>query len=43
MVADEVRREGAPCRHILSWKDYDRLRRVSADFPEEFTEHIGAR
>ena len=30
LVADEVRRGGAPCRHILSWDDYDRLRRVPA-------------
>ncbi|MGH3154293.1 MAG: lysine--tRNA ligase [Streptosporangiaceae bacterium] len=41
LVADEVRRGGAPCRHILSWDDYDRLRRVPAGFPEEFTEHVG--
>src|SRR5580692_11328747 len=41
LVADEVRRSGAPCRHILSWDDYDRLRRVPAGFPEEFAEHIG--
>jgi lysyl-tRNA synthetase, class I len=41
LVADEVRRNGAPCRHILSWDDYDRLRRVPAGFPEAFAEHIG--
>jgi len=41
LVADEVRRAGAPCRHILSWDDYDRLRRVPAGFPEGFAEHIG--
>jgi lysyl-tRNA synthetase, class I len=41
LVADEVRRDGALCRHILSWDDYDRLRRVPADFPQEFAEHIG--
>jgi lysyl-tRNA synthetase class 1 len=41
LVADEVRRDGAPCRHILSWDDYDRLRRVPAGLPEEFAEHIG--
>jgi lysyl-tRNA synthetase, class I len=40
-VADEVRKQGVPCRHILSWDDYDRLRRVPAGFPESFTEHIG--
>ena len=41
LVADEVRKQGAPCRHILSWDDYDRLRRVPAGFPESFAEHIG--
>jgi lysyl-tRNA synthetase, class I len=41
LVADEVRRGGWPCRHILSWDDYDRLRRVPAGYPEEFAEHIG--
>ena len=41
LVADEVRRNGAPCRHILSWDDYDRLRRVPAGLPESFNEHIG--
>jgi lysyl-tRNA synthetase class 1 len=41
LVADEVLRSGAPCRHILSWDDYDRLRRVPAGFPAEFAEHIG--
>jgi lysyl-tRNA synthetase, class I len=40
-VADEVRKQGVPCRHILSWDDYDRLRRVPAGFPESFAEHIG--
>ncbi len=41
LVADEVRRDGAPCRHILSWDDYDRLRRVPAGFPAGFAEYIG--
>ena len=41
LIADEVRRGGAPCRHILSWDDYDRFRRVPAGFPAEFAEHIG--
>jgi len=41
LIADEVRRSGAPCRHILSWDDYDRFRRVPAGFPESFAEHIG--
>ena len=41
LIADEVRRGGAPCRHILSWDDYDRFRRVPAGFPAEFAEYIG--
>ena len=41
LVADEVRRNGAPCRHILSWDDYDRLRRVPAGLPGSFEEYIG--
>ena len=41
LVADEVRRNGAPCRHILSWDDYDRLRRVPAGLPDSLAEHIG--
>jgi lysyl-tRNA synthetase, class I len=41
LVADEVRRTGQSCRHILSWDDYDRLRRVPADLPQHLTEYIG--
>ena len=41
LVADEVRRNGAPCRHLLSWDDYDRLRRVPAGYPDWLAEHIG--
>jgi lysyl-tRNA synthetase, class I len=41
LVADEIRRQDAPCRHILSWDDYDRLRRVPAGVPGQFAEHIG--
>jgi lysyl-tRNA synthetase, class I len=41
LVADEVRKQGVPARHILSWDDYDRLRRVPAGFPDSFAEHIG--
>jgi lysyl-tRNA synthetase class 1 len=40
-VADEVRKQDVPCRHILSWDDYDRLRRVPAGFDPSFAEHIG--
>ncbi len=41
LVADEVRRQGRPCRHILSWDDYDRFRKVPGGFPAGFAEHIG--
>jgi len=41
LIADEIRKQDAPCRHILSWDDYDRLRRVPNGFPESFAEHIG--
>ncbi len=41
LIADEVRRQGAACRHILSWDDYDRFRRVPAGFPESFAEYVG--
>jgi lysyl-tRNA synthetase, class I len=41
LVADEVRKQGAACRHILSWDDYDRFRRVPAGYGESFAEHIG--
>jgi len=43
LVADEVRRGGHECRHILSWDDYDRFRRVPAGLglPDSFAEFIG--
>ena len=41
LIADEIRKQGAPCRHILSWDDYDRFRRVPMGFPDSFREHIG--
>jgi lysyl-tRNA synthetase, class I len=41
LVADEVRRYGVPCRHIHSWDDYDRLRRVPPGVPDSFHEYIG--
>ncbi|MEV7926134.1 lysine--tRNA ligase [Kitasatospora sp. NPDC088779] len=40
-VADELRRRGLECRHVLSWDDYDRLRKVPAGVPSNFAEHIG--
>ena len=40
-VADELRRRGLECKHILSWDDYDRLRKVPAGMPASFAEYIG--
>ena len=41
LVADEVRRRGVPCRHVFSWDDYDRLRKVPAGLPADFAAYIG--
>ncbi|MCK2214528.1 lysine--tRNA ligase [Actinomadura sp. ATCC 31491] len=40
-VADELRRRGVPCVHLLSWDDYDRFRRVPAGVDPSWAEHIG--
>ncbi len=40
-VAEEIRRRGIACRHILSWDDYDRLRKVPAGVADSFETHIG--
>jgi lysyl-tRNA synthetase, class I len=41
LVADEVRRRGTECVHILSWDDYDRFRRVPNGVDPSWSEHIG--
>lgn len=41
LVAEEIRSRGVPCEHILSWDDFDRLRKVPAGVPDGFAEHIG--
>ncbi|MGK5641912.1 lysine--tRNA ligase [Streptomyces sp. URMC 126] len=44
LVADEIRRRGHQVRHVLSWDDYDRYRKVPAGVPgidESWAEHIG--
>lgn len=41
LVCDEILRRGMPARHILSWDDFDRLRKVPAGMPESLVEHIG--
>ena len=41
LVADELRRRGVDCVHILSWDDYDRFRRVPMGVDPSWAEHIG--
>jgi lysyl-tRNA synthetase class 1 len=41
LVADEIRRRGVECVHILSWDDFDRLRKVPAGIDPSFAEHVG--
>jgi lysyl-tRNA synthetase, class I len=41
LVADEIRRRGVACTHILSWDDFDRLRKVPAGIDENWAQHIG--
>ncbi|NRQ34122.1 lysine--tRNA ligase [Nonomuraea sp. NN258] len=41
LVADEIRRRGIDCVHLLSWDDYDRFRRVPAGIDPSWAEHIG--
>jgi lysyl-tRNA synthetase, class I len=41
LVADEIKRRGIDCVHIISFDDYDRFRKVPAGIPAEWAEHIG--
>ncbi|MGI5456846.1 lysine--tRNA ligase [Streptomyces sp. CA-249302] len=44
LVADEIRRRGLQVRHLISWDDYDRYRKVPAGVTgvdETWAEHIG--
>lgn len=44
LVADEVRRRGIACEHLISWDDYDRFRKVPGGIPgvdESWAVHIG--
>ncbi|MFI0215486.1 lysine--tRNA ligase [Streptomyces lydicus] len=44
LVADEIRRRGYAVRHLISWDDYDRYRKVPAGVPgvdASWAEHIG--
>ncbi|MDQ1294654.1 MAG: lysyl-tRNA synthetase, class [Actinomycetota bacterium] len=41
LVADEVRRRGRECVHVLSWDDFDRFRKVPAGVDPSWNQHIG--
>ncbi|MGW7256917.1 lysine--tRNA ligase [Streptomyces sp. NPDC054834] len=45
LVADEIRRRGYQVRHLISWDDYDRYRKVPKGIPgvdeDAYKEHIG--
>ncbi|MCF3961068.1 lysine--tRNA ligase [Streptomyces fuscigenes] len=44
LVADEIRRRGYEVRHLISWDDYDRYRKVPNGVPgvdPSWSEHIG--
>jgi lysyl-tRNA synthetase class 1 len=41
LVADEIRRRGVPCEHIISWDDFDRFRRVPATIDSSWSVHVG--
>ncbi|MEU3826026.1 lysine--tRNA ligase [Streptomyces sp. SID486] len=44
LVADEIRRRGHQVRHLISWDDYDRYRKVPAGVAgvdDSWAEHIG--
>ncbi|MEV4619831.1 lysine--tRNA ligase [Asanoa sp. NPDC049573] len=41
LVADEIRRRGREVRHLLSWDDFDRFRKVPAGIDPSWAEHIG--
>ena len=40
-VAEEIRRRGIAVRHLHSWDDYDRFRKVPAGVDPSWNEHIG--
>ncbi|NYG59090.1 lysyl-tRNA synthetase class 1 [Nocardioides daedukensis] len=40
-VAEELRGRGLDVRHLHSWDDYDRFRKVPAGVDESWSEHIG--
>lgn len=40
-VAEEIRRRGLPVRHLHSWDDFDRFRKVPAGVDPSWSEHVG--
>ena len=40
-VAEEIARRGLPVRHLHSWDDYDRFRKVPAGVDPSWSQHIG--
>lgn len=40
-VAEELRRRGVQVRHLHSWDDYDRFRKVPHGVPASWADHIG--
>ena len=40
-VAEEIRRRGIAVRHLHSWDDYDRFRKVPVGVDPSWSEHIG--
>lgn len=40
-VAEEIRRRGLPVRHLHSWDDFDRFRKVPAGVDQSWADHIG--
>lgn len=40
-VVEEIRRRGITVRHLHSWDDYDRFRKVPAGVDPSWSEHIG--
>ncbi|WP_016909194.1 lysine--tRNA ligase [Streptomyces xiaopingdaonensis] len=44
LVADEIKRRGVPCEHLISWDDFDRFRKVPAGVEgvdSSWEEHVG--
>ncbi|WP_232676782.1 lysine--tRNA ligase [Nocardioides sp. R-C-SC26] len=40
-VADEIARRGVPVRHLQSWDDFDRFRKVPAGVDPSWSTHVG--